>query len=159
MGLVRHVTILELPNRALHTLAPSLAAASKSLHFNILPISHFNTIFCRDFLVLGFCFQYFAVNVGEGGITSPRSRRQTANLVQSEGPFMMTDITTTLDRGYENSLQRPLPPAHLNLDNDSLKFYSRFVIRLEIVVNCTYYSNLQAKSSQEGGCNGKDYRN
>jgi hypothetical protein len=73
MGLVRPVTIFALPNRALHTLAPSLAAASKSLHFNILPISHFNTIFCRDFLVLGFCFQYFAVNVGGGGVSHRRA--------------------------------------------------------------------------------------
>jgi hypothetical protein len=44
----------------------------------------------------------------------------------------------------ENSLQRARLSVHLNLDNDSLKFYSRFVIRLEMPSIAFIISNLQA---------------
>src|SRR5271165_614488 len=41
--------------------------SAKSLFWNILPISHWGSIFCGESFLVALCFQYFARDRGEGG--------------------------------------------------------------------------------------------
>ena len=74
MGLVRHVTTVELPNRVSPGLSHPFPAACKSLRLNIFPINTLNAISCEDFLAAALCFQYFAGKRGEG--STPVARGQ-----------------------------------------------------------------------------------
>jgi hypothetical protein len=96
----RQVTTVELPDRVFQECGSSLAASSKSLRFNILPVSDLNPIFCGEFLDPGHCFQYFAGEEG-GGVV----------VVEVEVPEGLKRLCRNLYRPCGTRFHFPLHPA------------------------------------------------
>src|ERR1019366_7715085 len=106
MGLVRHVTTLELPNRVLPGLSHPFPSARKSLRLKILPINPMNAIFCRDFFSAAVCFQDFAGKVGGGGGRRSLRSPATATVDFDESPDGHTSLDNALVRNFRFGFQQ-----------------------------------------------------